>query len=75
MCKYVSWMAYVTKYFFLTWKVSIKDMNDYITERGVTKANDAVLRCFLWYAAEQTIQKTIETPVIRDATALIITSQ
>ena len=50
-------------------------MNDYISERGVTKANDAVLRCFLWYAAEQTIQQTIETPVIRDAIALITTSQ
>ena len=37
-----------------------------------TKASDAEL-CFLW--SEQTFKQTIETPVIRDAIALIGTSQ
>ena len=39
----------------------------------LTKANDAELWC-LWSAPEQTIEQTIETPVIRDAIALIMTS-
>ena len=38
------------------------------------KANDAELWCFLWSAPEQTFEQTIETPVIWDAIALIMTS-
>ena len=40
----------------------------------LTKANDADLWCFLWSAPEQTVEQTIETPVIWDAIALIMTS-
>ena len=36
---------------------------------------DAELWCFLWFAPEQTIQQTIEKPVIWDAITLIMTSQ
>ena len=38
------------------------------------KASDAELWCFLWSAPEQTIEQTIETPMIWDAVALIMTS-
>ena len=34
----------------------------------LTKACDAEIWCFLWSAAEQTVEQTIETPVIWDAT-------
>ena len=40
---------------------------------SLAKASDAEL-CFLCSAPEQTVAQTIETPVIRDAIALIITS-
>ena len=40
----------------------------------LTKASGADLRNFLWSDPEQTVQQTIETPVIWDAIALIITS-
>ena len=40
----------------------------------LTKADDAELSCFLWSAPEQTVGQTIETPVIWDAIALIMTS-
>ena len=40
----------------------------------LTKANGAELWCFLWSAPEQTIEQTLETPVIWDAIALIMTS-
>ena len=39
-----------------------------------TKASDAELGCFLWSAPEPTVEQTMETPVIWDATALIMTS-
>ena len=39
-----------------------------------TKANDAELWCFLWSQPETTVEQTMETPVIWDATALIMTS-
>ena len=35
----------------------------------LTKASDAELWCFLWSAPEQTVERTIETPVILDAIA------
>ena len=38
-----------------------------------TKASEAGLLCFLWSAPEQTIEQTIETPVIWDVIALIRT--
>ena len=38
------------------------------------KASDAELWCFLWSAPEQTVELTIEMPVIWDAIVLIITS-
>ena len=40
----------------------------------LTKLSDAELWCFHWSAPEQTAEKTIETPVIWDAIALIMTS-
>ena len=40
----------------------------------LTKASDAELWCFLWSAPEQTVEQTIETPVIWDAIALIMMS-
>ena len=38
----------------------------------ITKASDAELWCVLWSAHEQTVEQTIETPVIWDAIALIM---
>ena len=38
-----------------------------------TKASDAELWCFLWPAPEQTAEKIIETPVIWDAIAFVMT--
>ena len=35
--------------------------------------SDAELWCFLWSAPEQTVEQIIETPVILDAIALIMT--
>ena len=40
----------------------------------LTKASDTELWCFLWSAPVQTIEQTIENPVIWDAMALIMTS-
>ena len=40
----------------------------------LTKASDQELWCFLWSVPEQTIGQTIETPVIWDATSLIMAS-
>ena len=40
----------------------------------LTKASDAELLCFLWSAPEQTVEQTIETPVIWDGITLIMTS-
>ena len=39
-----------------------------------TKASDAELWYFLWSAPEQKMEQTIETPVIWDAIAFIMTS-
>ena len=38
----------------------------------LTKASVAGLLCFLWSAPAQTIEQTIETPLIWDAIALIM---
>ena len=40
----------------------------------IPKASDAELCCFLWSMPEQTVVQTVETPVICDAIALILTS-
>ena len=40
----------------------------------LTKASDAELWCFPWTAPEQTVEQTMETPVIWDVIALITTS-
>ena len=40
----------------------------------LTKASDADLWSFLWSEPEQTVEQTVEMPVIWDATALIMTS-
>ena len=40
----------------------------------LTKASDAQLWCFLWCAPKQTAEETMETPVISDTMALIVTS-
>ena len=39
-----------------------------------TEASVVELRCFLWSAPEPTLEQTVETLVIWDATALIMTS-
>ena len=41
----------------------------------LTKASEEELWGFLWSPPEQTVEQTIETPVILDAIALITTSQ
>ena len=41
---------------------------------SLTKVSEAEPRYFLWSAPEQTVEQTIEAPVIWDATALIMTS-
>ena len=41
---------------------------------GFAKARDAELWCYLWSAQEQTVEQTMETSVILDAIALIMTS-
>ena len=58
--------------------VALCEGNSLVTSDGhqwisLTKASD-VERCFLWSAPEQTAEQTIETPVIWDAIALIMTS-
>ena len=40
----------------------------------LTKVSDAELSCFIWSAPEQTVEETIEMPVILDAIALMMTS-
>ena len=40
----------------------------------LTKASDTKLWCFLWSAPEQTVEQTIEMPVIWDAIMLIMMS-
>ena len=40
----------------------------------LTKASDAELWCFLWSAPQQTVEQTIEMPVIWDAIAVIMAS-
>ena len=40
----------------------------------LTKASDTELWCFLWSTPEQTVEQTIETPVIWDAMPAIVTS-
>ena len=40
----------------------------------LTKASDVELLCFLWSAAQQTVEQAIEMPVIWDTVALIVTS-
>ena len=39
----------------------------------LTKASDAELWCFRWSAIEQMVEQTIETPVIVDTIAVIMT--
>ena len=39
----------------------------------LTKASDAELLCFLWFAPEQMVEQTIEMPVIWDTIMLIMT--
>ena len=40
----------------------------------LTKASDAERGCFVWSAPEKTAKQIIETPVIPDTIALIMTS-
>ena len=40
-----------------------------------TKASDAELWCFLWFASELTMEQTMETIVIWDVISFILTSQ
>ena len=40
----------------------------------LTKASDVELWCLLWSAPEQTVEQTIEMPLINDAIAHIMTS-
>ena len=48
---------------------------EFTGHRGITltKTSDAGLWCFLWFAPEQAVEQTIDTPVIWDAIALIMT--
>ena len=39
----------------------------------LTKASDAEIWCFVWSAPEQTVEQIIETPVIWNTIALIMT--
>ena len=39
----------------------------------LTKASDTEFLCFLWSVPEQTVEQTIEKPVIWDAMALLMT--
>ena len=48
--------------------------HDDVINSPLTKASDAELWRSLWSAPEQTDKQTIETPVIWDAIALIMTS-
>ena len=41
---------------------------------SLTRTSDAELWCFLWSVPEQTVEQAIETPVIWDVIALIMTS-
>ena len=45
-----------------------------VTGLPLTKASDKELRWFLWSAPEQTVEQTIETPVIWDPMVLIMSS-
>ena len=40
---------------------------------SLTKASDAELWCFLWFTPEQTVEQTLEMPVVWDAFALLMT--
>ena len=40
----------------------------------LTKASDAELYCFIWFALEQMVEQTTETPMIWDVIVLILTS-
>ena len=41
--------------------------------RRLIHLSDAELWCFLWSAPEQTVKQTLDTPMILDVIALIIT--
>ena len=43
------------------------------SQRTVTRSFEHV-EVFFWYAPEQTVEETLETPVIRDAITLTMTS-
>ena len=47
---------------------------EFTGHNSLTKANDAELWGFPWSAPEQTVEQTIETPMIEDAIPLIMTS-
>ena len=49
---------------------------EFIDHRWITltKDSDAELRRFLWSAPEQTAEQAIQTPVVWDAIAVIMTS-
>ena len=60
----------------IKWKHSLRYWRGVFTGHRwstLTKASD--LCCFLWFSPEQTVEYTVETPVMWDAIALIITSQ
>ena len=54
--------------------LALCEENPPVTGGFLTKASDAQLWVFLWSAPEQTVEKTIERPVICDAIAPIMTS-
>ena len=59
------------KYFLIYWSV----VREFTGHRWIprTKASDADLWCFLWAAPEPTVEQTVETPVVWDSIALIMT--
>ena len=64
----IKW-KYVPRYW------SLCEGNQPMSDGLPSKASDAKLWCFIWCAPEQTVEQTIEIPVIWDAMALIVTAK
>ena len=60
------------KHFPLYWPFCVKGIPGH-RWIPLTKASDAELWCFIWAEPKQTVDQAIETPVILDAIALIVT--
>ena len=67
-----SWWRHQTETFPRFWPFVMESSRHRLIP--ITKANEAELWCFLWSVLEQTVEKTIGTPVIWVVIALIMTS-